>query len=392
MKAVILAGGKGTRVRPLTYMVPKPAIPIIEKPIMSYLIGLLKEHNFTEIVVTVGYLANMIEDHYKNGADYGVHIAYSLEGKLIDGEIVAQGLGSAGGLKKVQDYSGFFDEPFLVICGDALIDLDLTSIMNFHKEKNAIATVVLKEVPKEEVYRYGVVVLDEEGRVKSFQEKPKVEEALSNKINTGIYIFSPEIFDLIPKDTEFDIGKDLLPKIVEKGLPFYGVFPDFQWIDVGTTKDFFNASMMVIEEKVKNVKPYGKEVKPGIWMGINCSIDFDKVEIVPPVYIGGSTKIEDGAKIVGPTMIGSGCVIKSNAIIEKSIVFGYTKVNSYAHIIERIIAGKYLINPFGVSLDIEETDMNFLVDDARKDEEVIDEEQKDILMLLKNIQELEINK
>jgi mannose-1-phosphate guanylyltransferase len=392
MKAVILAGGKGTRVRPITYMLPKPMVPIVERPIMSYLIDLLKLHNFTEVIVTVGYMANMIEDHYKNGADYGIEIAYSLEGKLEQGEIIPIGLGSAGGLKKVQEYAHFFDEPFLVICGDALIDLDLTEAMEYHKKNNAMATVICKEVPKEEVYKYGVVVTDNENRVLSFQEKPKVEEAKSNIINTGIYIFDPKVFEYIPENKEFDIGGELLPLLVEKGEPFFATAPKFQWVDVGSTKDFYVANTMLIDQQVNDAKPYGKEVKPGIWMGINCDVNLDEINITPPVYIGSSVRIEKGATIVGPTMIGSGSYIKENVTLDKSVVLGYTKINSYAKIEEKIIAGKYIINPFGDSIDIEESDMNFLVDDARKDETAMSQEQKEIMEMIKHIGDITINR
>lgn len=392
MKAVILAGGKGTRVRPLTYMVPKPMVPIVERPIMSFLLDLLKKHNFDEIIVTVGYLATMIEEHYRNGADYGMQIAYSLEGKMVDGEIVPMGLGSAGGLKKVQEFSNFFDEPFLVICGDALIDLDFTEAMNFHKSRNAAATVICKEVPKSEVYKYGVVVTDDENRVLSFQEKPSVEEAKSNIINTGIYIFDPKVFDYIPKGEEFDIGGQLLPLLVEKGLPFYATAPTFQWVDVGSTKDFYTANMILINREINEVVPYGKEVKPGIWTGINCDINFDEVDIQAPVYIGSGVRIQKGAKIIGPAMIGSGSVIKENVTIDQSLVLGYTKVSEFANIKEKIIAGKYIINPLGNSIDIEESDMSFLVDDARKDENKMTGEQKEIMEMIKNISEMKISK
>ena len=392
MKAVILAGGKGTRVRPLTYLLPKPMVPIVERPIMSFLLDLLKKHSFDEVIVTVGYMANTIEDHYKNGADYGMQIAYSLEGKLEEGEIVPIGLGSAGGLKKVQEYSKFFDEPFLVICGDALIDLDFTAAMEFHKKNGATATVICKEVPKDEVYKYGVVVTDENNKVLSFQEKPKVEEAKSNIINTGIYIFNPEVFDYIPDDGEFDIGGELLPLLVEKGEPFYATAPKFQWIDVGSTKDFYEANIMLVNQEINDVTPYGKEIAPAIWAGINCDINLDEVEVTAPVYFGSSVRLEKGVKIIGPSMIGSGSIIKENATIEESVVLGYTKVSPHAHIEKKIIAGKYIINPFGTSVDIEESDMTFLVDDARKEEGAISEEQKEIMEMIQNISELTTNR
>ena len=392
MKAVILAGGKGTRVRPLTYMLPKPMVPITERPIMSFLLDLLKKNDFKEVIITVGYMANTIEDHYKNGADYGMEIAYSLEGKLKEGEIIPVGLGSAGGLKKVQNYSGFFDEPFLVICGDALIDIDLKQAMKEHIANNAVATVICKEVPKEEVYKYGVVVTNDQNHVLSFQEKPKIEEAKSNIINTGIYIFNPEVFDYIPDDGEFDIGGELLPLLVEKGLPFYATSPEFQWIDVGSTRDFYMANIMLVNKQINDLVPYGKEIKKDLWVGINCDINLDEITIEGPVYIGSSVRIKKGVKIIGPAMIGSGSVINEDVTIDKTVILGYTKVAAYAKLKEKIIAGKYIINPFGSSIDVEESDMNFLVDDARKDEVAMTNEQRDIMDMIKNIGTMTINR
>jgi len=387
MKAVVLAGGKGTRIRPLSYIYPKPMVPIAERPIMSFLLDLLKKHDFNEVIITVGYLETMIEDHYKNGSDYGMQLAYSIEGKMVEGEIIPLGLGSAGGLSKAQEFSNFFDEPFLVICGDALIDLDLAEAMNYHKKHNAIATVICKEVPMDQVYKYGVVVTDEQSRVLSFQEKPKVEEAKSNIINTGIYIFDPKVFDYIPKGEVFDIGKDLLPLLVEKKLPFYATAPKFQWVDVGSIKDFYNANMMLVNEEIRGFKPSSKEVKKGVWIGINCDINLDEVEIEAPVYIGNSVCIEKGAKIIGPTMIGSGCIIKNNATIDKSLLLDYVRVGSCVKIKEKIIAGKFIIDPFGTFIDIDESDLNFLVDDARKDEILISKEQKELMEIIENMSE-----
>ncbi len=356
----------GTRVRPLSYTYPKPMIPIVEKPIISYLFSLLKRHNCNEVVMAVSYKADVVKAHYQNGAEFGMHIAYSLEGKMEHGQIIPEQLGSAGGLKKVQNFAQYFDEPFLVLCGDALIDLDLTAAMEYHKSHGGLATVVCQKVPKEEVYRYGVVVIDENMMIRSFQEKPKVSEAKSDIINTGIYIFDPKVLDLVPEHREFDIGGDLLPLLAERGLPFYAYTPDFHWVDVGTISDFYRANMMLLSCKIKDVKPYGVEVKPDVWVGINSHIDWDNVEIVPPVYIGNSVRIEKGVRIVGPAVIESGSVIQEKAHIEKSVVFNYTKVSRNLQIKERIITSKYLITPEGCYLELEKLGLNFLIDDSRK--------------------------
>jgi mannose-1-phosphate guanylyltransferase len=206
MKAMILAAGKGTRVRPITYMMPKPMIPILHKPVMEFLVELLREHGFDQIMVNTSHLAHQIEDYFRDGQQWGVHIGFSFEGHFENGQPVAEPLGSAGGMRKIQDFSGFFDSTFVVLCGDALIDLNLTQIVNFHKSKGALATVVLREVDPSQVSSYGVVVTDETGRITAFQEKPRREEALGHTINTGIYVFEPEVFDYIPPGCPYDIG------------------------------------------------------------------------------------------------------------------------------------------------------------------------------------------
>ena len=175
MKAMILAAGKGTRVQPITHIIPKPMIPILQKPVMEFLLELLKEHGFKEIMVNVSHLAEEIENYFRDGQRFGVEIAYSFEGRIEDGELIGDALGSAGGLKKIQDFQRFFDETFIVLCGDALVDVDLTEAVKRHKERGAIASLITKKVSKDQVSSYGVVVTDSKDRVKAFQEKPSIE-------------------------------------------------------------------------------------------------------------------------------------------------------------------------------------------------------------------------
>jgi mannose-1-phosphate guanylyltransferase len=218
------------------------------------LVDLLRRHGFKEIMVNVSHLADEIENYFRDGQRFGVEISYSFEGSIEDGQLIGKALGSAGGMKKIQDFNPFFDDTFVVLCGDALIDLDLSEAVKWHKEKGAIATVVMKSVPKEEVSSYGVVVTDEMDRIRAFQEKPSVEEALSTSINTGIYIFEPEIFDYIPSGCEYDIGSQLFPHLVEIGAPFYGITMDFQWVDIGKVPDYWRAIRSVLLGEVKNVR------------------------------------------------------------------------------------------------------------------------------------------
>lgn len=367
MKAMILAAGKGTRVRPITYTVPKPMIPILQKPVMEFLLELLRQHGFDEIMVNVSHLAYEIESYFRDGQRFGVEIAYSFEGRIVDGELVGQALGSAGGMRRIQDFAGFFDDTFVVLCGDALIDLDLTEAVRWHREKGAIATIVMKTVPKEEVSSYGVVVTDESGRIQAFQEKPAVEEALSTSINTGIYIFEPEIFDYIPSGEEFDIGGDLFPKLVEKGAPFYGIPMDFEWVDIGKVPDYWHAIRSVLTGQVKNVSIPGHEVAPGIYTGINVAVNWDKVDIQGPVYIGGMTKIEDGARIIGPSMIGPSCHICSGATVDNSVIFEYSRLGPGVRLVDKLVFGRYCVDKTGASIDVQAAALDWLITDTRRE-------------------------
>ncbi|MGL5805672.1 MAG: sugar phosphate nucleotidyltransferase [Xenococcaceae cyanobacterium] len=364
MKAMILAAGKGTRVRPITYTIPKPLIPILEKPVMEFLLELLRKHGFDRIMVNVSHLADEIENYFRDGQRFGVQIAYSFEGNIVDGKLVGKAIGSAGGLRRIQDFNPFFDDTFIVLCGDALIDLDLTAALKWHKDKGAIATIVTKSVPKEAVSSYGVVVTDEDGKIRSFQEKPSVEEALSTNINTGIYIFEPEVIDFIPPDREFDIGGDLFPMLVEKGAPFYAVPMDFEWVDIGKVPDYWHAIRGVLSGKIKNVSIPGIEVAPGIHTGLNVAVNWDKVDITGPVYIGGMTKIDDGAKIVGPSAIGPNCKICSGATVDNSVIFQYSRLGP-VRLVDKLVFGRYCVDKTGSSIDLQAAALDWLITDTR---------------------------
>ncbi len=367
MKAMILAAGKGTRVRPITYTIPKPLIPILHKPVMEFLVDLLKQHDFTEIMVNVSHLAKEIESYFHDGQRFGVQIAYSFEGTIReDGELEGQALGSAGGMRRIQDFYPFFDDTFVVLCGDALIDLDLTAAVKWHKEKGSMATIVTKSVPREEVSSYGVVVTDENGKIQAFQEKPSVAEALSTNINTGIYIFEPEVLNYIPSGQEYDIGGDLFPKLVEMGAPFYAIAMDFQWVDIGKVPDYWQAIRSVLMGEVKNVPIPGHQVKPGVYTGINVAVNWDKVDITGPVYIGGMTKIEDGAKITGPAMIGRNCHICSDAHIDNSVIFEYSRIASNVTLSDKLVFGRYCVDKDGATIDVQAASLDWLITDTRQ--------------------------
>ncbi len=366
MKAMILAAGKGTRVRPITYTIPKPLIPILEKPVMEFLLELLRQHGFDQIMVNVSHLANEIENYFRDGQRFGVQIAYSFEGRIVDGVLVGEAIGSAGGMRRIQDFSPFFDDTFVVLCGDALIDLDLTAAVKWHKAKGSIATVIMKSVPREEVSSYGIVVTDESGRVKAFQEKPAVEEALSTNISTGIYIFEPEVLDYIPSGQQYDIGSELFPKLVEMNAPFYGLVMDFEWVDIGKVPDYWQAIRGVLLDEIKNVKIPGHEVRPGIYTGLNVAVNWDKVNITGPVYIGGMTRIEDGAKIVGPAMIGPNCYICGGATVDNSVIFEYSRLGPGVRLVDKLVYGRYCVDKTGAMIDVQAAALDWLITDTRQ--------------------------
>ncbi|WP_448525691.1 sugar phosphate nucleotidyltransferase [Parathermosynechococcus lividus] len=368
MKAMILAAGKGTRVRPITYTIPKPMIPILQKPVMEFLVELLRKHGFTEIMVNVSHLAHEIENYFQDGQRFGVDIAYSFEGYIQDGELVGKALGSAGGIKRIQDFNPFFDDTFIVLCGDALIDLDLTAAVQWHRAKGAIATVIMKTVPQDDVSSYGVVVTDESDRITAFQEKPRIEEALSNTINTGIYIFEPEVLDYVPSNQEFDIGSQLFPKLVAMGAPFYGLAMDFEWIDIGKVPDYWQAVRSVLNRTITNVSIPGHERFPGIYTGLNVAVNWDRVTIQGPVYIGGMTKIEDGATIIGPTMIGPNCHVCGGAVVDNCVIFEYSRLGSDVRLVDKLVFGRYCVDKTGTTIDLKAAALDWLITDSRQTE------------------------
>jgi mannose-1-phosphate guanylyltransferase len=346
-KAMILAAGQGTRIRPLTKGMPKPMIPILGKPVLEYLIEHLARHGVREIMINVAYHHWKIENYFGDGQRWGVEIGYSYEGKREHGEITPKPLGSAGGMRHIQDFSGFFDETTLVMCGDAIIDLDITAALAEHHAKKAMASVVTLEVPKDQLKNYGVVVADASGKVLSFQEKPKPEEALSNLASTGIYIFEPAVLEMVPAGKEFDIGSDLFPMLVKQGLPFFAQSRPFHWIDIGRVSDYWTVLQRVLAGEIADMHMPGKEVRPGVWVGLNTKIDWDSVNIKGPVYVGSGTCIEPGVTIEGPAWIGHGCRLRSGCQMTRSVLFDYTRLNANNVFTDVIASPLYVVDRHG---------------------------------------------
>ncbi len=364
MKAMILAAGKGTRLAPLTHQMPKPMIPVLGKPVMEYLVEQLARCGFKEIMVNTSHLGSQIESYFGDGRRWGVEIGYSFEGHISDGAIIAEPLGSAGGIRRVQDFARFFDDTFLVVCGDAVIDLDLSVVLRKHWQSGASASVVVSEVPRDRVSDYGVVVCNPEGRVINFEEKPSAKEANSNLVNSGIYIFEPEIIDYIPAGFEYDIGGQLFPDLVDKEVLFNAISIPFNWIDIGRLSDYWEANQLLMQGKLKDIRMPGTEVLPGLWAGLNVNVDFDRIRAEGPIYIGSAAQVDAGCEIIGPTWIGHGCHLESGARISRSILFEYSRIGSQGRVTEALVFGRNCVDREGNNVSLSEGDFDW-VGDAR---------------------------
>jgi mannose-1-phosphate guanylyltransferase/phosphomannomutase len=264
MKAVVMAGGEGTRLRPLTSNQPKPMVPIVGKPCMEHILELLRRHGLDDVVVTVAFLPQAIRSYFGDGEPLGLHIEYSVEDSP---------LGTAGSVRLA---SGKLDDTFLVISGDALCDVDLTRLLDFHRERGASVTIGLKSV--ENPLEFGIVVTDEDGRIERFLEKPSWGQVFSDTINTGIYVVEPEVLRHIPTDRPYDFSKELFPLLLEMGRPLYGFVLDGYWQDIGNLDQFRQANFDALDERVRlNID--GIRIRGNVWIGEGVDVDdLDRVE------------------------------------------------------------------------------------------------------------------
>jgi mannose-1-phosphate guanylyltransferase len=331
VKAMILAGGLSTRLYPLTKQVPKPLVPVAGVPNAEHVIHYLKAHGFDEIAINLHYLADAIVDRLGDGSRFGVRLEYSYEPEL---------LGSAGALKKLES---FFSEGTFVVCGcDDLTDLPLGDLLAFHHDRNAVATIGLVEC--DEVDQYGVVVLDERGKIVGFQEKPAKGTERSRLANTGIYAFSPQIFEHIPPATFYDFGKQVFPGLQAAGERFYGFDAHgAYWSDIGTPSEYRRASFDVVSGAFTIPATRARGVDPTATLG-------EHVRIEGPVWIGARARIGDGATIVGPSVLGDGVRVGEGARIERSILWEGVSVGSRANLHDTIVGKEYRVDD-GESLD-----------------------------------------
>jgi len=311
-RAMILAAGLGTRLLPLTESVPKALVRVAGRPVMEHTVELLARHGFDQLFVNVHHHAEAVMEHFGDGARWGVSITYSHEEEL---------LGTAGGVKKLEDRLGGGD--FLVVSGDALTDLDLTSLWRWHREKGGIATLVL--TPVNDPSLYGVVITDAGGRITGFQEKPPREKALSDLANSGIYAFRPEVLEMIPAGTFYDFGSQLFPRWMEEGREFFGYRHSDYWNDVGSLRVYLQGNHDALMGRVRVSMP-AEEVEPGIYLGQDVLLE-EGVELEPPVLVCGGCRVGRGARLVGPLVLGEGCEVGEGAVLKGCVLWEGCRVD-----------------------------------------------------------------
>ncbi|PKQ17270.1 MAG: mannose-1-phosphate guanyltransferase [Actinobacteria bacterium HGW-Actinobacteria-7] len=318
MKAVIMAGGEGTRLRPLTSLLPKPMVPIVNQPVMEHIVGLVKHHGITEIVATLAFMPQVIADYFGGGEEWGVALEYAIE---------ESPLGTAGSVKNAQALLAD-DEPFLVISGDALTDIDLGEVIDFHKRMGGAVTIALKSMP--DPLDFGVVITAADGLIERFLEKPTWGQVFSDRINTGIYVVEPWVLNEIPQDTPYDFSADLFPKLMEQGHKLYGITVDGYWCDVGGRETYVQAHRDILSGMARVYVP-GISAREGLWIADSALVD-PTAKIGERVVIGKNTKIRADAVVGDYAVIGDNCIVGSEARVSDSIVWDDTFIGKHTEV------------------------------------------------------------
>ena len=309
MKAVVMAGGEGSRLRPLTSRRPKPLAPIVNKPVMEHIVDLLRTHGVSEVVATLHYLADEIESYFGDGSGFGVAMHYVVEDTP---------LGTAGAVKLAEHL--LRDEPFLVISGDALTDLDLTALVADHRRTGAPATIAVQRVPTP--LEFGVVITDERDRITRFLEKPSWGEIFSDTINTGIYMLDPSVFDYMERGKNYDFSRDIFPRMLHEGKIVKGFITEDYWTDIGNLQQYQQANYDALNGKVRVQIP-GTQVHAGVWQGEDCSIH-PEATLVAPVVLGKNVAVEAGAVVGAESVLGNSAIVAKNARLHRIVAWADT--------------------------------------------------------------------
>ena len=313
MRGMILAAGLGTRLRPITYSMPKPMVPVLNRPVMEHIVRLLARHGFREVIANLHWFPELIRGHFGDGAEFGIELSYSEEEQL---------LGTSGGVRRA---AGFLGDSFLIISGDALTDIDLGAMRAFHESHDGIATLATRRVA--DTSQFGVVITGADGRVRGFQEKPQPAEALSDLANCGIYMFRSEVFEYFPEpgaskaagsedpDGFADWAMDVFPALLDADIPFYSHEIDAYWNDIGNLEELRQGNFDALRGTVE-VEP----VQPEVAGGVRSGSDLEGAEVDAPALIGSGVELGEGARLLGPVVVGDGCRIGAGAVVGGSVL------------------------------------------------------------------------
>ena len=315
MRAMVLAAGLGTRLRPLTNEITKPMVPVLDRPVMAHILDLLDRHGFEQVIANLHYFPDSIKQYF------GERLSYRYEEEL---------LGTAGGVRACADFFG--DEAFLIISGDALTDIDLGAFVARHREAGGIGTLAVKKVS--DTREYGVVLHDREGRITGFQEKPSPEEALSDLGNCGIYIFEPAIFDYFPERPFVDWAQDVFPALLEHDVPFHIHEVRDYWNDVGSLSELRQGTFDALNGELR-LRVEGREVVPGVTVAEDSALP-DSVQIDGAVWIGQDVQLGENVRLTGPIVLGDGVRVGDGAQLRESIVLPGTEIAAEAILIGAI--------------------------------------------------------
>lgn len=320
MKAMLLAAGVGSRLDPLTRRVPKPMVPVMNRPVMEHIVELLVRHGLTDIMVNLHYMADVIESYFGDGSRWGARITYSREDQL---------WGDAGSVGRVRD---FWDDTFLVIGADDVTDMDLSSLMAYHKDRRADATIAL--YPVEDASEYGVAVV-EAGRIVGFQEKPSPSQAKSRMANTGVYVFEPRVLDMIPEGKVYGLGRDLLPALLDAGRPFFGWEADGYWCDIGGLAYYHQTHRDALAGRITLNSGYA-ELLPGVWAAEDVAVHPDAT-LMAPCLLGSGCNVGPGAK-VERSVLGLNCSVAEGAVVTDCVIWDDVSVGR-ATILQSCLVG-----------------------------------------------------
>lgn len=324
MKAIIIAGGSGTRLRPLTYNTPKPMVPLFDKPFLQHQLELLRKHGITDVVINLHYLSDSISDHFGDGSAFGMSIAYSFEEKP---------MGTAGAVKLAEKH--FDGEPMVILNGDILTDIDVGELVAFHQTRNAKVTIAMIRVT--DPTAYGLIFTDDDNKIERFLEKPSWDEATVDTVNTGIYVIDPSVFKYVPLNEAYSFERGLFPLLLQLGEPIYGFPTSAYWLDIGSPQKYMQAHTDVLMGRMK-LELDATRRDDGVWVGPGVDIDPSAI-VRGPCYLGAGVKIRKRAMIQEFTVLGPRVTVDDKATIEHTLVGEDTVVGEEANL-SRCLIGK----------------------------------------------------